>query len=117
VALGIVAYFVVAEALTNVAKHARAQRAAVTARIEDGTLAVHVSDDGVGGARPDGNGLLGLADRLAVFGGRLRVETPPDGGTLVAAAIPSPTRVERWRADRCPAADAAAETLRRQLCS
>jgi GAF domain-containing protein len=82
------AYFVVAEALTNVAKHARAQRAAVMARIEDGTLAVHVSDDGVGGARPDGSGLVGLADRLAVLGGRLRVETPPDGGTLVAAAIP-----------------------------
>ncbi|MEA2221809.1 MAG: hypothetical protein QOH83_185, partial [Solirubrobacteraceae bacterium] len=84
------AYFVVAEALTNVAKHARAQRAAVTARIEDGTLAVHVSDDGVGGARPDGSGLIGLADRVAVLGGRLRVETPPDGGTLVAAAIPVP---------------------------
>jgi signal transduction histidine kinase len=84
------AYFVVAEALTNVAKHARAQRAAVMARIEDGTLAVHVSDDGVGGARPDGSGLVGLADRLAVLGGRLRVETPPDGGTLVAAAIPLP---------------------------
>ncbi|MDX6684984.1 MAG: hypothetical protein QOF86_1112 [Baekduia sp.] len=84
------AYFVVAEALTNVAKHARAERAAVTARIEDGTLVVVVSDDGVGGARPDGSGLLGLADRLAVLGGRLRVETPPDGGTLVAAAIPLP---------------------------
>jgi signal transduction histidine kinase len=84
------AYFVVAEALTNVAKHARAERAAVTARIEDGTLVVVVSDDGVGGARPDGSGLVGLADRLAVLGGRLRVETPPDGGTLVAAAIPLP---------------------------
>jgi signal transduction histidine kinase len=84
------AYFVVAEALTNVAKHARAERAAVTARIEDGTLAVDVSDDGVGGARPDGSGLVGLADRLAVLGGRLRVETPPDGGTRVAAAIPLP---------------------------
>jgi signal transduction histidine kinase len=84
------AYFVVAEALTNVAKHARAQRAAVTARIEDGALAVRVSDDGVGGARPDGSGLVGLADRLAVLGGRLRVESPTDGGTLIAAAIPLP---------------------------
>ena len=54
------AYFVVAEALTNVAKHARAGHAEVTARIEDGTLAVHVRDDGVGGARPDGSGLVGL---------------------------------------------------------
>jgi signal transduction histidine kinase len=85
------AYFVVAEALTNVAKHARAERAAVTARVEHGTLVVHVRDDGVGGARPDGNGLLGLADRLAVLGGRVRVESAPDGGTLVAADIPLPS--------------------------
>ena len=84
------AYFVVAEALTNVAKHARAGRAEVTARIEDGTLAVEVRDDGVGGARPDGSGLVGLADRLAALDGRLRVESPADGGTLVAAAIPLP---------------------------
>jgi signal transduction histidine kinase len=82
------AYFVVAEALTNVAKHARAGRAEVTARIEDGTLRIDVRDDGVGGARPDGSGLLGLADRLAVLDGELRVESPADGGTLVAAEIP-----------------------------
>jgi signal transduction histidine kinase len=84
------AYFVVAEALTNVAKHARAGRASVTVRIEDGTLQIQVSDDGNGGARPDGSGLLGLADRLDVLGGQLRVESPVDGGTLVAAAIPLP---------------------------
>jgi signal transduction histidine kinase len=84
------AYFVVAEALTNVAKHARARRAAVTARVEDGTLRVQVRDDGVGGARPDGSGLLGLADRLAALNGQLRVESPGDGGTLVAADIPLP---------------------------
>jgi signal transduction histidine kinase len=82
------AYFVVAEALTNVSKHARAERVEVTARIDDGTLTIHVRDDGVGGARPDGSGMVGLADRLAVLGGRLRVESPPDGGTDVAAAIP-----------------------------
>ena len=82
------AYFVVAEALTNVAKHAHARRAEVTARIEHGTLAVHVRDDGIGGARPDGSGLLGLADRLAALDGQLRVESPADSGTLVAAAIP-----------------------------
>jgi signal transduction histidine kinase len=82
------AYFVVAEALTNVAKHARADHAEVTARIEDGTLGIRVRDDGIGGARPDGNGLVGLADRLAVLHGELRVESPADGGTLVAAAIP-----------------------------
>jgi signal transduction histidine kinase len=84
------AYFVVAEALTNVAKHALAGRAEVTARIDDGTLAVQVRDDGVGGARPDGSGLMGLADRLALLDGRLRIESPADGGTLVAAAIPLP---------------------------
>ena len=84
------AYFVVAEALTNVAKHARAGRATVTAHVKDGTLRVQVRDDGVGGARPDGSGLLGLADRLAVHDGDLRVESPADGGTVVAATIPLP---------------------------
>jgi signal transduction histidine kinase/ketosteroid isomerase-like protein len=83
-------YFVVAEALTNVAKHARAERAAVTARVENGTLVVHVRDDGVGGARPDGSGLRGLVDRLAALGGELRVESPADRGTVVAATIPLP---------------------------
>jgi signal transduction histidine kinase len=82
------AYFVVAEALTNVAKHARAGSARVAARLEDGTFRVQVRDDGVGGARPDGSGLLGLADRLAALGGQLRVESPAGGGTLVAADIP-----------------------------
>ena len=84
------AYFVVAETLTNVAKHARARRATVAARVEDGTLRVQVRDDGVGGARPEGSGLLGLADRVAVLGGQLRVESPADGGTLVAADFPLP---------------------------
>ncbi|MFL5826270.1 MAG: GAF domain-containing protein [Thermoleophilaceae bacterium] len=82
------AYFVVAEALTNVAKHARARSAQVTAAVTDGTLRVQVRDDGVGGARADGSGFQGLADRLAALDGSLRVESPPDGGTLVAAAIP-----------------------------
>jgi signal transduction histidine kinase len=82
------AYFVVAEALTNVAKHARARCAAVTAHVEAGTLRVEVRDDGVGGARLEGSGLLGLGDRLAALDGRLRVESPIDGGTVVAADIP-----------------------------
>jgi signal transduction histidine kinase len=82
------AYFVIAEALTNVAKHARAKRATVTACVEDSILQVRVLDDGVGGALPDGSGLLGLADRLAVLDGQLRVESPIDGGTFVAANIP-----------------------------
>jgi signal transduction histidine kinase len=60
----------------------------VTVRIEDGTLAVHVRDDGTGGARPDGSGLVGLADRLAALDGQLRVESPTDGGTLITGALP-----------------------------
>jgi len=84
------AYFVVAEALTNVAKHARAAHAVVTVRAENGTLRIQVRDDGVGGARPDGSGLLGLGDRLAVLEGELRVASPAEGGTLIAATIPLP---------------------------
>jgi len=82
------AYFVVAEALTNVAKHADARGAVVSAGIEDGTLRIAVRDDGVGGVRSEGSGLVGLRDRLSVLDGRLRVEIPPEGGTLVAAEIP-----------------------------
>jgi signal transduction histidine kinase len=82
------AYFVVAEALTNVAKHSQAERAAVNARVDDGTLRLDVRDDGVGGARPDGDGLVGLGDRLAALDGEFRIESPPDGGTLIAAVIP-----------------------------
>jgi len=84
------AYFVIAEALTNVAKHAQARHVWVTAAPEEGQLQVRVRDDGVGGARLDGPGLLGLRDRLAALDGRLRVESAPGGGTLVAAAIPLP---------------------------
>jgi signal transduction histidine kinase len=82
------AYFVVAEALTNVAKHSRAHHATVTAQHEHRTLQVEVRDDGVGGARADGTGLVGLSDRLAVLDGSLRVESPPGAGTVIAASIP-----------------------------
>jgi signal transduction histidine kinase len=82
------AYFVVAEALTNVAKHASAGHVEVVAQIDDATLHVEVRDDGVGGASPDGSGLVGLADRLAVLDGRLEVDSPPGGGTRLTAAIP-----------------------------
>jgi signal transduction histidine kinase len=82
------AYFVVAEALTNVTKHSHAKGAAVTARIENGALHVEVRDDGVGGAHVDGTGLVGLADRLAVLDGSLDVDSPAGGDTLVAATIP-----------------------------
>jgi signal transduction histidine kinase len=82
------AYFVIAETLTNVAKHSDAAGAAVTAHAGNGVLEIEVQDDGVGGARAAGSGLLGLADRLAAVDGRLRIETPAGGGTLVAASIP-----------------------------
>jgi signal transduction histidine kinase len=84
------AYFVVAEALTNVAKHSHASGAAVAAHVAQDALLVTVRDDGVGGARIDGSGLRGLADRLAVLHGRLTVESPRGAGTLVTAAIPIP---------------------------
>ena len=84
------AYFVVAEALTNLAKYARATGATVRAHVEDGILQLQVRDDGVGGARRDGSGLVGLADRLAVLDGQLRVESPAGGGTVIAADIPLP---------------------------
>jgi signal transduction histidine kinase len=83
------AYFVVAEALTNVVKHSRADNAVVKAWVDDGALRLEIRDDGVGGAHPDA-GLLGLADRLAAVEGRLRVESPSNGGTLIAASLPLP---------------------------
>jgi signal transduction histidine kinase len=82
------AYFIVSEALTNVAKHSRAQRATVSARLEDRALEVEVRDNGIGGARLDGSGLVGLSDRLAALDGSLRVESPARGGTRIAASIP-----------------------------
>jgi signal transduction histidine kinase len=85
------AYFVVAEALTNVAKHACATSAAVAVRVVDSALQVEVSDDGVGGVRPEGSGLQGLRDRLAALDGRLQVASPADGGSVVAAVIPVAT--------------------------
>jgi signal transduction histidine kinase len=83
------AYFVISEALTNVVKHAHADGAQVTARVEDGELRVEVRDDGVGGARGDhATGLGGLEDRVSALGGRLVLESPPDGGTRVCALLP-----------------------------
>src|ERR1700685_502002 len=71
------AYFVVSEALANVAKHALAGRAQVTIRQRPGRLLVQVSDDGAGGARPEGgSGLRGLADRVAAVGGLLVLDSP-----------------------------------------
>ncbi|HEY7267611.1 MAG TPA: histidine kinase [Solirubrobacterales bacterium] len=82
------AYFVVAEALTNVVRHAGANRAGVGIRRDDGRLVVEVTDDGGGGADPAGSGLRGLADRVAALDGRLRVEPSGGHGTIVRADIP-----------------------------
>jgi signal transduction histidine kinase len=83
------AYFVIAEALTNVVKHAKATCAQVAVSAAAGRLTVEVTDDGGGGARlADGTGLRGLADRVAAAGGVLRVESPSGGGTHLMAEIP-----------------------------
>jgi signal transduction histidine kinase len=86
------AYFVVTEALTNVAKYADASQATVRAIREDGRVVVEVLDDGVGGADPStGSGLRGLADRLAALDGTLEVRSENGGGTVLRADIPVPS--------------------------
>jgi PAS domain S-box-containing protein len=83
------AYYVVGEALANVAKYAQASRATVRVRRDDDRLVVEVRDDGVGGADPlGGTGLSGLRDRLAALDGTLLVESPRGGGTVVRGEIP-----------------------------
>jgi PAS domain S-box-containing protein len=83
------AYYLIAEAVTNVAKYAHATHVAVSVRSENGHLVVRVSDDGVGGADPSGGtGLRGLSDRVEALHGRLRVDSPRDGGTRISAEIP-----------------------------
>jgi PAS domain S-box-containing protein len=94
------AYFIVAEALTNVVKHAQATRATVRSAADDGVLTLEVRDDGVGGANPDGHGLVGIADRVDALGGRLRIESPDGGGTVLAARLPLPTRWPRASENR-----------------
>ena len=82
------AYFLVAEALTNVGKYARASRASVTVRVAGDELDIEVLDDGVGGANPAaGSGLRGLADRVAALQGALDVTSPPGRGTRIHARI------------------------------
>ncbi|GAA0393263.1 sensor histidine kinase [Microbispora corallina] len=86
-----IAYFVVSEALANVAKHSRAERAWVRGRLDGPLLAVEVGDDGVGGADASaGTGLAGLADRVSVLDGRLTLSSPVGGPTLLRAEIECP---------------------------
>ena len=85
------AYFVVSEALTNVAKYSQATEAAVAVRRTDGRVTVDVTDDGVGGADVTrGSGLRGLADRVASLDGTLSLESPAGGGTHLHAEFPCP---------------------------
>jgi signal transduction histidine kinase len=82
------AYFVAAEALANVTKHAQASRVTLGVARANGRLAVVVADDGIGGADITGAGLRGLRDRVEALDGHLRVDSPAGGGTRVRAAIP-----------------------------
>jgi PAS domain S-box-containing protein len=83
------AYFVVAEALTNVARYAKATHARIDVTRDDGHVTVAIADDGVGGADPaKGSGLRGLADRVAALDGRLEVDSEAGRGTAVRAVIP-----------------------------
>jgi signal transduction histidine kinase len=83
------AYFIVAEALTNAAKHARASVARVGVRTAAESLEIAVHDDGVGGADPAlGSGIVGLRDRVDAAGGRLSVRSPAGEGTELVVQLP-----------------------------
>jgi signal transduction histidine kinase len=85
----VAAYYVLAEALTNTAKHAHASQVSVRASIDTDDLRLDISDDGVGGATVGGgSGLIGLKDRVEALDGRLDITGPPEGGTRIIATIP-----------------------------
>jgi signal transduction histidine kinase len=84
------AYFLVSEALTNVAKYARADTVSVELDSTGDSLVVTITDDGVGGADPErGSGLRGLVDRVEAVGGRLDVSGPAEAGTRLCARLPT----------------------------
>ena len=83
------AYFIACEGLTNAVKHADASKIVLSAGRENGRLIVSVADDGAGGATPTrGSGLSGLADRVAAYGGSLRIDSDPGAGTTLIAELP-----------------------------
>jgi len=89
VAVETTAYYVVAEALANAAKHSHAGSVEVTIEEEAGRLRVAVADDGIGGAAPAGDsGLVGLRDRVAAVGGTIVVKSPIGKGTVLSAELP-----------------------------
>jgi signal transduction histidine kinase len=84
------AYYMIAEAITNVAKYAQASHVDVAVRVDDGHTLVEVTDDGVGGAQPaEGSGLRGIADRVEALDGRVRLSSAPGEGTRIRAVIPT----------------------------
>ena len=88
-AVELAAYFTVAEALTNAAKHADASVVDVSAAAGEGVLRLEVRDDGRGGATVGaGSGLVGLTDRVEALGGRLTLHSPPGGGTTLQVTLP-----------------------------
>jgi signal transduction histidine kinase len=83
------AYYVVAEALTNAAKHARATHVHVRAVTDDVNLSLRIRDDGTGGADPrKGSGLIGLIDRVEALGGDMKIDSPPAVGTTLHITVP-----------------------------
>jgi signal transduction histidine kinase len=87
-AIETIAYFCAAELLANAAKHSRATRIGLEATGRDATLVLSVTDDGAGGADPDGSGLAGLAQRVSTVDGRLEIASPPGGPTRVTVELP-----------------------------
>nr|WP_184988263.1 sensor domain-containing protein [Sphaerisporangium rubeum] len=87
-AVEVTAFYVVSEALANIAKHSGARRGFVRGRVRDGALVLEIGDDGVGGADPAGTGLAGLADRVAVTDGMMTLSSPAGGPTSLRVEIP-----------------------------
>jgi signal transduction histidine kinase len=86
----VAAYFVVSEALANVAKHAQASVVRVRVAVQEGVLQVSIHDDGAGGADPSrGSGLIGLADRVEASGGTISISSHPGQGTRITADLPA----------------------------
>jgi signal transduction histidine kinase len=95
-------YYVAAEGLTNAARYARARSVSIAVTGSDDHAEIEVGDDGIGGASQEsGSGLRGLCDRVEAFGGRLRLHSPPGGGTALSARIP--LRVSSPRSPSDPA--------------
>ena len=85
----VAAYYTVAEALTNVSKHAKASRVWVALHLQNNTLRLSIRDDGVGGANAQrGSGLTGLTDRIEALGGTVQIESPLGSGTNIGVQIP-----------------------------